>query len=80
MEIVINNIDKVVFSYNYLDINSEKKQLSLNDYLSNVAIYIDDFDYNYLLNGEIKELNLIIGYINNNNKKEMLEIKLSTRK
>lgn len=56
IEFEIDKTNKIILYYNNINANSET--IILDDDLNDVAIYVDDFKYNYLLNGDIKKVNL----------------------
>lgn len=78
IEIEIDNANKIVLYYNNIKINNET--LVLDDNINDVAIYVEDFKYNYLLNGNIEKICLKIEYINKNNQKLLLEVPLIAKK
>lgn len=78
IEIEIDKVNKITLYYNNIKINNET--LALNDNINDVAIYVEDFKYNYLLNGNIEKICLKIEYINKNKQKLLLEIPLIAKK
>lgn len=76
IEVIVENCNKKIFSYSNLDIEN----VSFDDNLNEMAIYIDNFKYNYLLHGTINKMNFIIEFIDENNKKNMIDITLLAKK